>query len=105
MASGRTLSISVSKRTSRTSRVSRDTASEFTRFDFDLTRLGQRKVSRVYYEVRVPQEAFLRFVLHEGADMQPLVGSDLLVGRKTTPYDAFAIWMHMSKRRFNSAQG
>jgi 8-oxo-dGTP pyrophosphatase MutT (NUDIX family) len=82
-----------------------DAASEFTRFDFDLTRLGQTKVSRVYYEVRVPQEAFLRLVLREGADMQPLAGADLLVGRKPTPYDAFAIWMHMSKRRFTSAQG
>lgn len=81
-----------------------DTASEFTRFDFDLTRLGQRKVSRVYFEVQVPREAFLHFVLHEGADMQALAGSDLLVGRTTTPYDAFAIWMHMSKRRFISAQ-
>lgn len=82
-----------------------DSASEFTRFDFDFTRLGQRKVSRHYYEVRVPQEAFLRFVLHEGADMQPLAGPDLLVGRKATPYDAFAVWMHMSKRRLISVQG
>ena len=79
-----------------------DDASEFTRFDFDFTRLGQPKVSRIYFEVSVPVRAFTRFVLHEGADMQALTGQDLLVGRQTTPYDAFAIWMHMSKRRFAS---
>src|SRR5258708_33683452 len=79
-----------------------DDASEFTRFDFDFTRLGQPKVSRIYFEVSVPVRAFTHFVLHEGADMQALTGQDLLVGRQTTPYDAFAVWMHMSKRRFGS---
>jgi 8-oxo-dGTP pyrophosphatase MutT (NUDIX family) len=82
-----------------------DNANEFTRFDFDLTQLGQPKVSRIYFEVFVPPQAFRRFVLHEGADMQALAGQDLLVERQTTPYDAFAIWMHMSKRRFASARG
>jgi len=77
-----------------------DEASEFTRFDFDFTRLGQPRVSRVYFEVRVPQGEFARFVLHEGADVQALEGPDLLVGRQVTPYDAFAVWMHLSKRRF-----
>lgn len=80
-----------------------DAASEFIRIDFDLTRLGQSKVSRFYFEIRVPQPAFMGFVLHEGAGIQPLAGADLLVQRKTTPYDAFAIWMHMSKHRFSSA--
>ncbi len=79
-----------------------DTANEFTRFDFDFTRLGRRKVSRIYFEVSVPVQAFTHFVLHEGAGIQALTGQDLLVGRQTTPYDAFAIWMHMSKRRFAS---
>jgi len=78
-----------------------DDASEFTRFDFDFTRLGQPRVSRVYFEVRVPRGEFACFVLHEGADVQALEGPDLLVGRQITPYDAFAIWMHMSKRRFS----
>jgi 8-oxo-dGTP pyrophosphatase MutT (NUDIX family) len=81
-----------------------DAAAEFTRFDFDFTRLGKRKVSRVYFEVFVPQGAFRRFVLREGAAMQAFAGSDLLVGRQTTPYDAFAIWMHMSRRRFASVR-
>ena len=82
-----------------------DVAIEFMRFDFDLTALGHRKVFRIYYEVSVPQKVFSRCVLHEGADMQALTGVDLLVGRKVAPYDAFAIWMHMSRHRFVSAQG
>lgn len=81
-----------------------DNAQEFTRFDFDFTRLGQSKVSRIYFEIIVPRSAFSRFVLHEGADLQAVVGADLVVGRQTTPYDAFAIWMHMSRRRFAPAR-
>jgi 8-oxo-dGTP pyrophosphatase MutT (NUDIX family) len=77
-------------------------AGEFTRFDFDFTRLGQPRVFRIYFEVIVPRKAFARFVLHEGASMQALAGQDVLVGRQTTPYDAFAIWMHMNKHRFAS---
>jgi ADP-ribose pyrophosphatase YjhB (NUDIX family) len=75
-------------------------AVEFTRFDFDFTSLGQGKVYRIYYEVQVTQEAFHRFVLHEGAGMSALTGRELLLERKVTPYDAFAVWMHMSRRRF-----
>lgn len=76
------------------------TVHEFTRFDFDFTRFGRSSVCRIYYEIPVSQKAFSRFVLHEGADMGALSGPDLLIGRQTTPYDAFAVWMHMSKRRF-----
>jgi 8-oxo-dGTP pyrophosphatase MutT (NUDIX family) len=77
-------------------------AEEFTRFDFDFSRLGQPKVFRIYYEVRIAQSAFHAFVLHEGAAYEAIDGRDLLTTRKVTPYDAFAIWMHMSKRRFES---
>jgi|SRR5262245_18452505 len=81
-----------------------DGATEFTRFDFDLTRLGQPRVFRVYFEIRVPGEAYARFVLHEGAGIQAITGRDLLVERQTTPYDAFAIWLHMNKHRLAPVQ-
>jgi 8-oxo-dGTP pyrophosphatase MutT (NUDIX family) len=74
---------------------------EFTRFDFDFARLGQGKVFRVYYEIPVSREAFRRFELHEGSDMRALAGPDLLIDKQTTPYDAFAIWMHMSRHRLS----
>lgn len=76
------------------------TAVEFTRFDFDFTKVGQSKVYRIFYEIRVPDVAFQRFVLHEGAAFDAICGRDLLTQHKVTPYDAFAIWIHMSRQRF-----
>jgi ADP-ribose pyrophosphatase YjhB (NUDIX family) len=74
-------------------------ATRFTQFDFDFRPLGHAKVYRVYFEVRVPDAAFGRFVLREGADVQAFRGESLLVTRRVTPYDAFAVWMHMSRPR------
>lgn len=78
-------------------------AAEFTRFDFDFSRVGQPKVYRIFFEIHVPEAAFRRFVLHEGAACEAIAGRDLLTRRKVTPYDAFAIWMHLSRRRFEQA--
>ena len=72
-------------------------ATRFTRFDFDFSQLGYSKVYRVYFEVKVSDAAFTRFVLREGADVQAFRGDRLLVTRRVTPYDAFAVWMHMSR--------
>ena len=80
-------------------------ATEFTRFDFDFSRFGQSRVFRVYFEIRVPEKTYERFVLHEGAAVEALAGRDLLVGRQTTPYDAFAVWIHMNTHRFPANQG
>lgn len=77
-------------------------ATEFTRFDFDFAPLGanQKRVYRIYYEVAVPPEAFRHFVLHEGAEFGAFDGRDLLKNCRVTPYDAFAVWLHMSRQRF-----
>jgi|SRR3954465_779565 8-oxo-dGTP pyrophosphatase MutT (NUDIX family) len=74
----------------------------FTRFDFDFTPLGQSKVFREYYEVRVSQPAVERFVLHEGAQVQAFDGPKLIAHHKVTPYDAFAVWMHLYGRRMGA---
>jgi 8-oxo-dGTP pyrophosphatase MutT (NUDIX family) len=74
---------------------------EFTRFDFDFSNLGQGKIFRIYYEVQVPMTAFDRFVLHEGAEFEAFEGGDLLIRHRVTPYDAFAVWAHLNKSRFN----
>jgi 8-oxo-dGTP pyrophosphatase MutT (NUDIX family) len=79
-----------------------DTAEEFTRFEFDFSKVGQPKVYRVYFEISVPTAAFGRFALHEGAAFEAVAGRALLTRRKVTPYDAFAIWLHMSRHRFNT---
>lgn len=75
--------------------------SEFMRFDFDFSNLGHGKIFRIYYEVYVPLTAFKRFVLHEGVAFEAFEGRDLLVNHRVTPYDAFAVWTHMNKSRFN----
>jgi 8-oxo-dGTP pyrophosphatase MutT (NUDIX family) len=77
-------------------------AQEFTRFDFDFRPLGkdQQQVYRIYYEVPVTDEAFSKFVLHEGAQFKRFSGAEILCQQRVTPYDAFAIWMHLNRSRF-----
>jgi 8-oxo-dGTP pyrophosphatase MutT (NUDIX family) len=70
----------------------------FTQFDFDFSPLGYSKVYRIYFEVAVTASAFRRFVLHEGAALKAFDGPALLAGEKVTPYDSFAIWMHLYRR-------
>ena len=77
-------------------------ALEFTRFDFDFTNVGQSRTCRIFYEIRVSDPEFRNFVLHEGSAYEAISGRDLLMQRRVTPYDAFAIWMHMNKKRFES---
>lgn len=72
---------------------------EFTRFDFDLSRVGQKPVYRIYYELRIPAAAFRDFVLHEGAAVEAIEAKELLTARRVTPYDAFAIWLHVNRER------
>jgi len=77
-------------------------AHEFTRFEFDFRNVGHRRTCRIYYEVPVSHAAFARFALHEGADMQAFDAGELLSRRKVTPYDAFAVFMHLSRKRFEA---
>jgi 8-oxo-dGTP pyrophosphatase MutT (NUDIX family) len=79
-------------------------ATEFIRFDFDFSHLGQSKVYRAYYEVPLSAAAFSRLVLHEGAAMEAIEGGELLLRRRLTPYDAFAVWAHMQRNRFLPAR-
>jgi 8-oxo-dGTP pyrophosphatase MutT (NUDIX family) len=74
-------------------------ASRFTQFEFDFSSLALGKVSRAYYEVRVPDSAFQRCVLHEGQDVKAFAGAELLANQRVTPYDSFAIWMHLMRGR------
>lgn len=71
----------------------------FSRFDFDFASHGFGPVTRIYFEVPVTREAFGRFVLHEGREFSAIRGEELLAARKVAPYDAFAIWMHMTRRQ------
>jgi 8-oxo-dGTP pyrophosphatase MutT (NUDIX family) len=70
----------------------------FTQFDFDFAPLGHPRMYRLYYEATVSDAAFKRLVLHEGAEMRVFDGAELLAKERVTPYDAFAIWMHLYRR-------
>ena len=74
---------------------------QFTRFDFDLRPLGHPSVYRIYFQVPVSASAYSRFVLHEGAQVRAFSGSEILQQSRITPYDAFAVWLHYRRERFN----
>lgn len=74
-------------------------ASRFTEIEFDFGALGQGRITRSYYEVRASETAFRRFVLHEGQAVRAFAGADLLANHRVTPYDSFAIWMHLMQGR------
>ena len=74
-------------------------AVEFTRLQYDLTRLGRGKIARIYYEVLVKKDEFRRFTLHEGKAVKAFSGRQILCERRVTPYDAFAIWLHCKQKR------
>jgi ADP-ribose pyrophosphatase YjhB (NUDIX family) len=78
-------------------------AARFSQFDFDFAPLGHPKVFRVYFEVRVPDAALAKFVLHEGAEVRAFGGPELLANHRVTPYDAFAVWMHLNRTHYRAA--
>lgn len=75
--------------------------SRFTRFQYDLKRLGRDKIDRIYYEVQVTRDELKYFVLHEGRAFKAFTGEQLLCKRRVTPYDAFAIWLHCNQKRIS----
>lgn len=74
-------------------------ALKFTRFQYDLSRLGRGKIDRIYFEVPVSRYEFKHFVLHEGKALKAFTGRQLLEEKRVTPYDAFAIWLHCKQDR------
>jgi 8-oxo-dGTP pyrophosphatase MutT (NUDIX family) len=73
-------------------------ADEFVRLDFDLRKLGQKQCYRTYYEIKVTEDEVSRYVLHEGAEMR-LFAPNELFDERLTPYDSFALWLHVARRR------
>jgi 8-oxo-dGTP pyrophosphatase MutT (NUDIX family) len=67
----------------------------FTRFSFDFSYCGFGPVLRHYYEIRISASDVKSMTLTEGSELRAFDGGDLLRNNKVTPYDAFAIWMHL----------
>ncbi|MFI4987569.1 MAG: NUDIX domain-containing protein [Alphaproteobacteria bacterium] len=75
----------------------------FSRFDFDLSSVGQGKVSRTFFLVAVTQGEFRRFRLHEGDAVAAFRPAEVFDGRRLMPYDAYALWLHHARRRLQKA--
>ena len=75
---------------------------EFVRFDFDLSRLTGKTVSRTYYEVQVDGMTAARLVLREGRAMRALRPAELFDGRLIVPFDSFALWLHLAQARLRA---
>lgn len=71
----------------------------FTQMDFDFAPLGGAKVFRIFYEVRLSAAQIAGIRLHEGKAVRHFDAQELLVRERVTPYDAFAIWMHLRANR------
>lgn len=73
----------------------------FTRFDFDLTEIGQPRIFRVVYTIGLEEDCIPKLKLGEGADMRVFEAGDLLAYEKVVPYDAFSVWLHANRGRLD----
>lgn len=76
------------------------TAQLFAQFDFDLTPMGLKRIYRMCYEVPLNYAELDRLVVLEGLKMQTFTPYEALQLPRVVPYDAFALWLHHGKSRF-----
>jgi 8-oxo-dGTP pyrophosphatase MutT (NUDIX family) len=75
----------------------------FTRFDFDLGFAGLAPIWRYFYEIELGSGTLGHLRLQEGAGMQLYPPAEILSGAiLLTPYDAFALWFHINRRRLTA---
>jgi 8-oxo-dGTP pyrophosphatase MutT (NUDIX family) len=72
----------------------------FTRFDFDLGFVGLAPIWRNFYEITLASTVFPKLRLREGKDMRLFSAEAILTGAiALTPYDSFALWLHINRGR------
>jgi 8-oxo-dGTP pyrophosphatase MutT (NUDIX family) len=69
-----------------------------TEFTFDLSFIGNARIYRRYYEVRIGGEQIAALRLTEGSAMEAF-RPETLFTLHLTPYDSFAVWLHYLKQR------
>lgn len=74
----------------------------FTRFDFDMGRLGLAQYYRIYYVILMTGAEQERLVLHEGKAVRAFSGKDVCHQLRVTPYDAFALFLHHDRHRIGT---
>ena len=76
----------------------------FVRFEFDLAAVGQGRIYRQFFVVRPGWDSLRNLTLGEGRAMQAISPSDVLLGKRVVPYDAFAIWLFTCRGRFSALE-
>jgi 8-oxo-dGTP pyrophosphatase MutT (NUDIX family) len=72
----------------------------FSRFEFGLDFAGLAPIWRVFYEVALSMKEMAGLSLGEGSDMRLFPAAAILTHQiSLTPYDAFALWMHINRSR------
>jgi len=73
-------------------------ATYFTEFSFDFGFRGLGRVWRRYYLVELGAGLIDDLVLGEGSAMHAFDAKDILSRPRIVPYDAFAIWLHTTRK-------
>ena len=73
-----------------------------TRFEFDLAPMGMASFYREFFEVHLPAAAVPSLRLGEGTVFEAFGREQVLTLRRLTPYDAFALWIHVNSFRLRA---
>jgi 8-oxo-dGTP pyrophosphatase MutT (NUDIX family) len=72
----------------------------FSRFEFGLDFACLKPIWRIFYEIEFSEAQMAGLSLGEGSDMRLFPASAILTHQiPITPYDAFALWMHINRSR------
>jgi 8-oxo-dGTP pyrophosphatase MutT (NUDIX family) len=72
----------------------------FTRMDFDMGFAGSKGFWRETFELELAPSRLETLRVLEGAAMKLFTANEILTGASLlTPYDAFALWLHINRRR------
>lgn len=74
---------------------------QFTHFTFDLGFCGVGTIYRTMYEMALTEAQIAGLRLGEGRAFQAFSAKELLRGLPLTPYDSFALWLHISRGRLS----
>jgi 8-oxo-dGTP pyrophosphatase MutT (NUDIX family) len=86
--------------------VAADGVTLFSRFDFDLAFAGLGTIWRMFYELEIPAADLRSLRLNEGSEFRLFPPEAILTGDiQLTPYDAFALWLHINRGRLAGSRG
>jgi len=69
----------------------------FTKFDFDTRFAGRGIIYRTFFELTVEEETLLAATVNEGQKLSLFPWREVLSLSRLTPYDHFALWMHINR--------